>query len=176
MIMRKTTLALGLIAAIASVPAMAAVATGTLTVKANVVASCAVTTSGGDAGNAILDFGTIDSSKLGQDIDASTSSTGGTKLSVTCTNGTSYKISADTGLNPVSNQRYLKAGGTDTIAYNLYTDSPGGTVFPLTAAAATAVTGNGSTQAYDIYGRIPNLSALPAVGSYTDTVQLTVTY
>lgn len=174
--MRKTSIALGLIAAISTAPAMAAVATGNLNVKANVVASCAVKTNTAASGDATLDFGQIDSTKLNTNIDADTSTTGGAKLSVTCTNGTSYTVIAGLGNNSVSGQRNMKSTGADLIAYNLYTTSARTTVFPTTPAAATPVTGTGTTQTYDIFGRIPTLTTLPAVGAYTDTVLMTVTY
>jgi len=38
-----------------------------------------------------------------------------------------------------------------------------------------AATGNGASQSYTVYGRVP-AQTTPAPGTYTDTVTVTVTY
>ena len=59
--------------------ANAATATGTLTVRATVTNSCVLNTSAtGTTANAVLDFGTL--SSLAGNVDADTTTTGGTQL------------------------------------------------------------------------------------------------
>lgn len=61
--------------------ANAATATGTLTVRATVTNSCVLNTSAtGTTANAVLDFGTL--SSLAGNVDADTTTTGGTQLGV----------------------------------------------------------------------------------------------
>ncbi|MFT3762903.1 MAG: spore coat protein U domain-containing protein [Pseudoxanthomonas sp.] len=173
--MRKTSIALGLVAAIAAMPAFAATSTGSLTVKATVVSSCAVNTNtAGTVTNAVLDFGNITTANLGSSIDADTTGSGGTSLTVLCSNGTNYTYYANYGSNASGNQRRM-ANGTEMIAYDLYSNQARSTAFPTSGSTASA-TGNGSVQSYTIYGRIPALSSLPTAGTYTDTVTLTVEY
>jgi spore coat protein U-like protein len=69
----------------------------------------------------------------------------------------------------------MKAGSA-LINYSLFSDSGrtvnwGNTVGTDTVAA----TGNGSAQAYNVYGRIP-AQTTPAPATYTDTITVTVTY
>lgn len=65
--------------------ANAATATGTLTVKATITNSCVLNTSvTGTTANAVLDFGTL--SSLASNVDADTTTTGGTAIKVLCNN------------------------------------------------------------------------------------------
>jgi spore coat protein U-like protein len=66
--------------------------------------------------------------------------------------------------------------GTEVINYSLYSDSGRTTNWGNTVGTDTvAATGNGSAQAYTVYGRIPPQTT-PAPGTYTDTITVTVTY
>ncbi|SPL69306.1 Csu type fimbrial protein [Acinetobacter stercoris] len=155
---------------------LAANATGTLTVKATITASCAVNTNAtGTTTNAVLDFGTQNS--FAANVDANTSSTDGTKIGVLCNNGTSWTLTADGGKNAAASQRNMIGGtaGTELIPYNLYSDSKYATAINV-GGTVQAGSGTGALQSYDIYGRIPAGTQLPSVGTYLDTVQLTVTY
>ena len=66
--------------------------------------------------------------------------------------------------------------GSSTINYSLYTTSARTTVWGNTVGTDTvAGTGNGASQAYTVYGRVPAQST-PSPGTYSDTVVLTISY
>jgi spore coat protein U-like protein len=107
-------------------------------------------------------------------------------ISVQCTNTTPYSISLDNGAHASGSQRrmYSAAAGA-YVSYNLYTDAnhtdawtATTSTMSCTAGASTCVlgTGTGSTQsAVTVYGRVPSQTT-PLVGTYTDSVVVTVTY
>ena len=97
-------------------------------------------------------------------------------ITVTCTNTTPYNIGLDKGLNGGSVTTRQKKAGSALITYSLFSASGrtvnwGNTVGTDTVAA----TGNGTGQAYTVYGRIPPQTT-PAPASYSDTITITVTY
>ncbi len=173
--MRKTTITLGLITALLAAPAFAGSITGNLTVQANVVAGCNLNTKAAAGnGNGLLDFGNITSTLAAND--ANTKTTGSYGVSVVCTNTTQYTVYANNGANASSGQNNMKGPGGALLPYNLYSDAPGGNLFPTSSAAALSYTGNGTAQTVDFYGRIPAGALLPAPGLYTDTVTVTIAY
>jgi spore coat protein U-like protein len=98
-------------------------------------------------------------------------------LNVTCTNGATYEVGLNNGLNAVSSQRNLIiTGGSTTLAYNLYQDSghtlPWGNT-PGPGPSVVQGTGSGAAQSLTVYGQIPS-TASPVSGVYTDTVTVTV--
>ena len=102
-----------------------------------------------------------------------------TSLNVTCSKGTPYTI----GLQP-SNSSTTGAGnmsGTgsngDKIAYQLYSDSNGATIWGNTASGTPNIvsgTGQGSSQPVAVYAGVANTNFTP--DTYTDTVTVTFTY
>lgn len=153
-------LALGL----ASTPAFANTATGTVAVSVTVATSCTVS---GDT----LAFGTYNGATL-------TGSSSG--LTVTCTNGTPYTIGLDGGSNggTQGGTHYMKiTAGTQKVSYQLFSDSSDSISWGSTIGTNTvASTGTGSAQTpFVIYGSIPAGQAV-VPGSYADTVTATVTY
>ena len=156
--------------------ANAATATGTLTVKATITNSCVLNTSAtGTTANAVLDFGTL--SSLASNVDADTTTTGGTAIKVLCNNTVPWTLAFDGGKNAQSTQRNMIGGATsdEFIPYNLFSDSNRATAIGI-ATTAYSGTGNGAPQTVNVYGRIPAGSTLPSAGSYVDTVTVTVTY
>jgi spore coat protein U-like protein len=143
--------------------AKAATATGSFNVQVTIAATCVVTS----ATN--LNFGT--QGVLAANIDQTNT------ITVTCTNTTPYNIGLDKGLNGSSvTTRQMKSGGGALINYALYSDSGRTTNWGNTVGTDTvAATGNGSGQAYTVYGRIPPQTT-PAPAVYTDTITVTVTY
>lgn len=143
-----------------STGALAATATSSMTVSADVVASCSIT-----AGN--LAFGNY---TLAQ-IDATST------LTLTCTNGTSASVglSAGNGTGATVSNRLMSATGGATLAYGLYQDAARTTPFGNTGGAALTSTGTGSAQSFTVFGRVP-ANQTSKVGSYTDTVIATITY
>jgi spore coat protein U-like protein len=77
-------------------------------------------------------------------------------------------------------QRLLANSG-DTLQYNLYTDTSRQTLWgDGTTGSTTSGTGAGyaTTQTLTVYGRLPDNSTNQnaPVGTYTDTITVTVTY
>ena len=66
--------------------------------------------------------------------------------------------------------------GSATVTYSLYSDSGRTTVWGNTVGTNTvAGVGNGASQSYTVYGRVP-AQTTPAAATYTDTITVTVTY
>jgi spore coat protein U-like protein len=98
-------------------------------------------------------------------------------IAVQCTDTTPYSIGLDagTGTGATVTVRKLTSGAT-TVNYTLYSDSLRTTVWGNTPPTDTvAATGNGASQSYTVYGRVP-AQTTPAPGTYTDTVTVTVSY
>ncbi len=105
--------------------------------------------------------------------------TGG--ITVKCTNGTSWSATASVGNGAgasVATRRLTH--GTDTtktLNYVLYTDSSRTTLWGNgTSGAAISSIGTGSDQARTIYASVPTGQNDAALGSYSDSVTVTVTY
>lgn len=136
-------------------------ATANMTVTANVAASCTVST-----GNMV--FGAYSGSLV------TTTAT----ITATCTNGTTYNIGLSAGNGAgatVAARKMTKVADTPTLNYTILkpddTNNWGNTVGTDTLAG----TGNGSAQNLTANGKIP-ASQTSAVGSYTDTVVVTITF
>lgn len=96
-------------------------------------------------------------------------------ITVTCTNGASYNVGLDGGGAANVNGRVMK-NGTNTVSYQLYSDSGHNTVWGNTIGTDTVTsTGTGTQQTFTVYGEVPAQTTPPA-GAYTDTVAVTVTY
>ena len=136
---------------------------------ATVTSTCNISTTA-------LNFGTA--SLLTSNIDAT-----GT-ISAQCSNTLPYSIGLNSGSNASGSQRRMKPGSASFINYNLYTDSGRTSAWATTTSATSCTggagtcvtgTGTGSTQSIAVYGRVPAQSS-PVVGTYTDTVVVTVTF
>jgi spore coat protein U-like protein len=173
--MRKTTIALGLFAALLTAPVFAGSTSGNLTVQATVVAACNLNTSAATGGgNGLLSFGTNITSTL-SNVDADTTAGGNYGVSMVCTTGTKFTVTANNGANASGTQNQMKGTAGGLLPYNLYTDS-GRTVAAPTSGTSWSFTGTGSAQAIPVYGRILAGTTLPAPDTYTDTVLLTIAY
>lgn len=142
---------------------LAATAVTTMPITITITAGCQISA-------APLNFGTA--AGLFAAVNANTT------LTVTCTNTTPYKIGLDAGGNTgaTTTIRKMKAAGADLINYRLYQDSGLTTNFGNTVNTDTvAGTGTGSSQSIIVYGQVPT-QASPAPGTYTDTVNVTLTY
>jgi len=145
------------IVAISAQPALAA-DTAQLVVGASVSKVCNVTTSP-------IDFGIIDVTTAG-DVDAA----GG--FSVVCTSGAAWTAAADAGNGTGASTATRKmSDGANLLNYALYTDSGRSTNF----VSATG-TGSGSAQDSIIYGRVPSGQTTVPVGTYADSVTISLTY
>jgi spore coat protein U-like protein len=141
-----------------SAPVGGADALASFSVTASVAANCDLETSD-------LNFGTA--GIIGDNIDADTD------LSIACTPGTAYSIAIDGGGSHDPDNRLLRSG-SDSVGYGLYSDTQRMDPWGTSAGTMVSGNGNGATQRYGVYGRIPPQPAAP--GAYTDTVVVTITY
>jgi spore coat protein U-like protein len=156
--MIRNFLAAASLLALSAVQANAATATSNLAVTLNINALCAV-------GAGTLDFGTNSNLGGAANIDATGS------FAVTCTSGATYNTTLGNGGNYSGSSRRLINGAANYVNYSLYSDS--GRTTPW---ATVAGTGTGASQTVSVYGRIPSGQANAAIGAYTDSVLITVTY
>lgn len=144
--------------------ARSATATTTFPVSATVLKVCIVSANS-------LDFASYDPTSP-TNLDQSTT------LSVLCTVGTSFTVGLNAGATSGATVTTRKmANGSDRLNYALYqetartnnwgntpgTDTPAAIVAPTTASTLT------------VYGRVPAGQNVP-IGTYTDTVTVTVNY
>ena len=142
-------------------PAMAGTASSSFPVNATISTVCAL-------GASPMSFGEVNVSGV-----ATSQTDSASALTVTCTNGGSYSVSLDGGVNGVAAQRSM-ASESNRLNYDLYQDAARGTVW-TNATAPQAGIGNGAVQTIALYGRIA--AGLPfTAGSYTDTINVTITY
>jgi len=139
--------------------------TGTLTVTASVAAVCII-------GNATLAFGAYNPT-------SGTATTANATTTLTCTLGTPYNIGMSPGAGTGATVTLrIMTSGTNTLGYKLFqnaalTTNWGNTVGTDTYSNTSST--SSLTQTITIYGQIP-ASEAAAVGSYTDTVTMTVTF
>ncbi|QGN38665.1 spore coat U domain-containing protein [Klebsiella oxytoca] len=155
--------------------AQAATVQKTFKVSAQITAGCAL---GAGDGSQTTDFGTLSFgtlSSLYNNVDVASTSGAGSII-VTCTPGTSISIALDYGVNGGSaTQRFMSSAGK-TLAYQLYQDANRSTVWGNNTQALSVASFPSTTQTYTVYGRLFATNGFPAVGSYTDTVTVTLTY
>ena len=136
----------------------------TMDVSATVVKACVVSATN-------LAFGNYDPT-------SATPTDASSTITVTCTPGTSFTVGLNAGTTAGTTVTSRKmASGSNRLDYALYSDVArttnwGNTPGTDTPAAATAST---SPLALTVYGRIAAQQAA-AVGNYTDTVTITVSY
>ena len=161
------TSAAGLSAALLSLnAAQAATATGSFGVTLDIIESCTMVA----PATTKMIFG--QKSSLAANVDATVT------FKVTCSAGTDYDISLGDGLNTGRRMKgTATANATSFVDYELYSDAGRTTVWPSTASAGPTYprTGKGTEETIQVYGRVP-VQTIPAFGSYSDTVAITVTY
>ncbi len=144
---------------------LAATSTTVVPVTATVIASCTVTATALAFGN----YNGISGSML----DASAT------ITPTCTSGTSYAVALDAGLGSGATMTTRKLTGYDggELEYGIFTDISRSTVWGdgTGGTSMLSVTGTGIAQPATMYGRIP-AGQTSAVGAYSDTVTVTLTY
>jgi len=149
------------------------VQSATIGITATLLPACtAGTTTSGNTSFGTFNFGNY--ATLTSTINAASSQLAGS-IRVNCVNGLSYKILMDGGVSGTVASRKM-ANTTNsalTILYNLYTTASRTTIWDNTTGQTG--TGNGADQWYTVYGRVPSQTT-PAAGSYTDTVNVTVSW
>ncbi|MFK3773700.1 spore coat U domain-containing protein [Pseudomonas sp. NPDC089406] len=160
---------LGLGLALALAPPVQAVTTSTFQVSATIAAGCLVV--GGVTAYGVLDFGTRSALATG----LVGTSLGGTTVTFQCTPGVGLSMSLDGGQNSASGTRNLKrSGGTQLLAYQLYSDAAYSQVLGI-GSSVTVSYSDPTAIKLPVYGRTTLPGNLPA-GTYTDVVQVTVTW
>jgi spore coat protein U-like protein len=140
---------------VAVAPARAATTTANVNVQAIVNASCKMT-------DANIDFGTYDPT-------VPTNNNSSSNLIVTCTKGTTGNIT----LAGTAGARVMSSG-TDTLPFELYTDSGRTTVW-AGATTASVPASTGVAQSIPVYGRILAGNYV-APGTYTAVVVATLNF
>jgi spore coat protein U-like protein len=138
----------------------------TFLVTANVASVCLVSATD-------LDFGAFD---------ASADLTGSSSVNVRCTNGTGYTVQLGTGAGSFA-QRTMSDGGSGILNYNLYTSTGYTTIWGDGTLSTSTLGGTGTglsalkEVSYSVEGKLPIAGNEDApVGSYGDTIQVTVEY
>lgn len=164
--MKKLVLASSIALVSLSSASFAATTTANFNVTATVVGACYISNTIAD-----LAFGNIDVLDTNP-VDSTTT------FDVTCTSGDAYNIGLNGGQNNDGGQNRMKlTTGNHYLNYNLYSDSNRTTAWGDTIGTNTvSATGDGSAQSYTVYGQVPANQNSLVRGSYTDTVQVTVTY
>jgi spore coat protein U-like protein len=159
--------------AIAGGPSNTSPVSDTFQVLITIQKTCSVTA--GSASN--INLGTHNSTD--------TSATGSNSISVTCSKTTPYYI----GLQPSSTTATTGAGtmksvsnsatNTDTVPYQLSSDSAGANIWGNTATSnsvgnGVAGTGAGSASSYTVYATASSLNVTP--DNYADTVTVNVNF
>jgi spore coat protein U-like protein len=150
--------------------AQASTATTTFQVTAAVLATCSVAAPTLAFGNYTPGAGAI---------------SGTTTVAVKCTNGSTYTVALNGGgTNGGTIGQRLMASGTNTLQYNLYTNSTHTTLWgDGTTSGSVTQPGTGAGLAtatsFTVYGLLPdsaaNQAAVPSA-TYADTITVTVTY
>jgi spore coat protein U-like protein len=98
-------------------------------------------------------------------------------LSINCSSGAGYQVSLGSGLYMSGSTRRMVGPSTNYLNYELYRDSARTLTWGDGTALGSKVggTGSGAAQTLTVYGRIP-AGQYRAVGSYTDTVLVTIEY
>jgi spore coat protein U-like protein len=154
---RHKTITLAVVAALVLMAgsAFAASITDTLNVTATTVAACTISSTG------ILAFGNYDPSS-GTPLDGSTT--------------TAFKCTKGTVTETLISVPRTMTDGTDTLNYELYTDAPGGTVWPDTTPGFAGASGSVLVDiTQTIFGRIA-INQDVGVGGYTGSATITVNY
>ena len=156
--------ALALGSTLISKPAFAGTATANMSVSATVPATCTITTTN-------MNFGSYNSTQASSTLAQAT-------ITATCSNGTNAVVSLNAGVNAGGDsRRKLKNTGNQVLNYDIFTiidyslvwgDGTGGTI-------TLPIFSEGNPETLTAYGAISPGQNVP-VGSYSDTVAVTITY
>lgn len=159
----KSLVACGLLAACSA--GWAATTTTTFSVSGTVVGTCTVSASA-------LSFGTTIPTPINSNVDAQNT------VTATCSNGAAYTVALSVGNGPGATFGVRKmTSGANPLSYSLFLDPARTTVWGDGTGGSTVSnnTGSGAAQAIAVFGRIPS-GQTPPIGSYTDTITVTVTF
>jgi spore coat protein U-like protein len=152
------------IAALAPVSTHAGTASGNMAVSLSISNNCAI-------GTSTMAFGGYDPIVTNK----TTALTATGSITITCNQNTVGTVALNNGLYSAnaSGTTRAMASGTNYLSYELYTTSARSVVWSSTNTVSD--TGTGSAQTLSVYGTIP-AGQNKAIGSYSDTVTVTVTF
>ncbi len=149
----------GVLLGLAAFPAMAAQAHNSFQVTSSVSSRCSISA-------VAFSFGVYNGRQNDQ---IST-------VSVTCTTGTAYRIGLDNGRYYLAPHRRMKhRDSANYLNYELYRDAARTMRWGNDDASDLHMTGNGTAQHINVYGRVPGGQTGPN-GSYTNTTTVTVNF
>jgi spore coat protein U-like protein len=173
--MRTASLALALagVVFVGSAFAASSPVTGNLNVSATVAASCLV------VGPNTMNFGAYDP----VDVHAASNLDVDGQINIRCTKGTLAHVQLAQGANPAAGSsclnplRQMSDGGTERLAYGLYTSTGRTTQWGCDVTNERTFSAVASNAAFNmvVFGRVPPAQNV-AAGSYTDTVAINVTF
>lgn len=175
---RSTAAILSVAALLAAQPAMAGDSNGTIGISLNVSGACAVNGGTVTAGT-LGELGTITFAPqpgIFGDVDATVVSTrtGGGAITILCSPGLAPAMEIGAGAHADSNVRRMAFGQT-MVPYRLYSDANHSNEImigqPVTLGTATT-----DAISLPIFARVNSGGKVLAAGSYTDTVQVTLTW
>lgn len=160
----KALVAVSLIAGAGAASAATTTAPTSFNVTANIAGFCQINSA------SAIGFGAVSASTV-----ANNDKTG--TIAHQCTKGTAYTIKLDAGANgSFAARKMLDSVSGDTLDYNLYTDSGRTTVWNDTTQTVTGTASLfATTISTTIYARLVEGQDKSA-GSYSDTVNVTITY
>jgi len=137
-----------------------------LTVSANVVKNCTITT-------APVAFGNYDSVAA----NATAPLDGIGTITVKCTKGAAAKVGLNPGGNAQGATRRMAGAAAEYLTYELYKEAGRATIWGDTATTALDIPAapNQTPRDFTVYGRVAQAQEA-AVGAYTDTVVATVNF
>jgi spore coat protein U-like protein len=148
-----------------AMPTLAATATSTFQVNGTVVATCSVSATA-------LNFGASIPTPVNSNIDATST------ITATCSNSVPFSIAlnAGNGVGATVITRKMSSG-PNAVDYAMYTDAGRTNVWGdgTPGSSVNTLTGTGAAQAIPVYGRIPT-GQTPAIGIYSDTILVTLTF
>jgi spore coat protein U-like protein len=103
-------------------------------------------------------------------------------ISVACTNGTSYTVGLDVGDGGGDYTTRTLDGACAKLNFNLYRNAGRSEVWGDGTGGSHLVSGIGAglgipqSQSHDVYSRIPKEQFLAVPGSYSSTIEVTITY
>lgn len=156
----------------------AATVNGTLGVSATVGSGCQVNNSNVTSG--VIDFGTLNFGSINTigaaNIDAQTTGGGSGGIVMECSNGTPFTITLDNGLHFSGGTRAMANTSTPStlLSYTLYQNAS--RTLPWTTGTPLSSTANGAPTTFNVYGRIPGGQSGVSAGTYTDTIQVVITW
>jgi len=96
-----------------------------------------------------------------------------TNVGVTCDTDTSFEISLSAGSGTFASRTLVS--GANLLSYNLYVDPAHLTIWGDGSPGTATVSGSGTSRNFTVYGRVPARQNA-FVGSYSDTITVTITF